>query len=174
MLSDTSVQKTVVSEGKVACPNCSRLHDARDEFCTHCGAIFFPMQTTKLDSTVMARYERTRRIGEATLTEQKSITLEIGTEKLVLPIADSLILGRATPLEGDQPDIDLEPYQAHIFGISRLHLKITRSHDLIYVTDLRSLNGTRLNGMRLMPYQERILRSGDELIIGRLKVCVSF
>jgi hypothetical protein len=182
MLTDTSAQKTLYSESallpatgeKVACPNCSRLHDAGDRICQYCGAAVFSLKTSKFDSTVLTRVERTKRIGSASLDLRKPITFDIGLERFVLPIADSLIIGRTTPLPEQQPDVDLEPYMAQRNGVSRLHLKITRSHDLIYVTDLRSMNGTRLNGYRLVPHQERILRSGDELIVGRLKVSVSF
>jgi len=182
MIKDIAAQDSVYSSKakprsnseKVACPNCSRLNNVNARVCQYCGARFFSAHTSKLDSTVLTRAERIRRIGSVAFDAQKPITFEIGLEQLLLPLADSLIVGRATPLEGDQPDVDLEPYLAHQHGISRLHLKITRSHDLIYVTDLQSLNGTRLNGYRLVPYQKRILRTGDELIIGRLRVSVNF
>src|SRR5258707_251595 len=182
MLKEPVAQQSVYNEDathhasreKEACPSCFRLHEPDAHVCEYCGAVFFSLHTTKLDSTVLARTERSRRVGTATLDVRKPITLEIGTEHVILPVSDSLILGRVTPLLEEQPDVDLEPYMAHKYGISRLHIKIIRSHDLIYVTDLRSLNGTRLNGFRLLPFQERILRSGDELIIERLKVYVTF
>jgi hypothetical protein len=179
MIKDISAQvteynKVIQRSDKVACPNCSRLNNANAKDCQYCGAPFFSAHTSKLDSTVLTRAERIRRVGSAASDERQPIIFEIGLEHFVLPIADSLTVGRATPLDGEQPDIDLEPYLAQQYGISRLHLKITRSHDLIYVTDLQSLNGTRLNGYRLVPYQKRILRSGDELVIGRLSVYVKF
>lgn len=164
----------IAAQDKIACPNCSRPHDVDDRMCQHCGALLISMHTMKFDSAVLSRAERSRRIGSASLTQKKTITFEMGVEQITLPVADCVVVGRATPLPEEQPDVDLEPYLARQFGISRLHLKITRCRDLIYVTDLQSLNGTRLNGLRLQPYQERVLRSGDELTIGRLKLIVNF
>jgi len=40
------------------------------------------------------------------------------------------------------------------------------------VVDLDSTNGTFLNGMRIMPHQPRILRDGDEIRLGLLKIIV--
>ncbi len=64
------------------------------------------------------------------------------------------------------------PEQTIITGVSRKHMKLTRKNLLVYVTDLGSTNGTLLNGRQIMPFTERILRSGDELQLGQLKLRV--
>ena len=51
---------------------------------------------------------------------------------------------------------------------------ITRDGDLVHVCDLGSTNGTFLNGRRLIDRQRRLLRNGDELMLGRLRVLVRF
>ena len=71
-------------------------------------------------------------------------------------------------------DFDLTPFKALEKGVSRVHARITRDNELTHVIDLSSTNGTYLNGFRLIANQARILRSGDELILGRLKVVVKF
>lgn len=82
------------------------------------------------------------------------------------------LLGRAA---GDtMPDIDLAPHDAVTMGVSRLHARLTRQSETIMVQDLGSVNGTFLNGARLLPHQPRVLRNEDELCLGRLMMRISF
>jgi hypothetical protein len=50
---------------------------------------------------------------------------------------------------------------------SRIHARITKDHDDLYLEDLNSTNGTFKNGLRLNPYEKRKLESGDEIKFGR-------
>lgn len=52
--------------------------------------------------------------------------------------------------------------------ISRLHARICKEGDLIYLEDLNSTNGTFKNGLRLQPYEKRRLEEGDEVRFGKL------
>ncbi len=56
--------------------------------------------------------------------------------------------------------------------VSSAHLKIRREHDGLYVQDMNSQNGTRINGERL--YDACPLRSGDALRIGRTTLKIYF
>ena len=47
---------------------------------------------------------------------------------------------------------------------------IRRGEDTLTLVDLGSVNGTHLNGQRLVPNQPRVLRDGDEIRLGRLVV----
>jgi len=115
-------------------------------------------------------------VGEASIEdERKQITLDICDRKLVLPVADTLVIGRRSAVPGETgPDIDLNPFSAHEMGVSRRHVRISRVNNWPYVTDLGSSNGTFLNGRALVPNAQRVLRNGDELQLGRLKVRVKF
>jgi pSer/pThr/pTyr-binding forkhead associated (FHA) protein len=42
------------------------------------------------------------------------------------------------------------------------------------VIDLRSANGTYLNGKRLPAYQKHVVAYGDHLVLGRLHLVISF
>jgi hypothetical protein len=72
------------------------------------------------------------------------------------------------------PVIDLHPFYAHMFGVSRRHAVLEKDGRRITVTDLHSTNGTRLNGTALYPMQRRIIRNGDELQVGNLRLRVQF
>ncbi len=52
--------------------------------------------------------------------------------------------------------------------ISRLHSRICKEEDIVYLEDLNSTNGTFKNGLRLQPYEKRRLEEGDEVRFGKL------
>ncbi len=54
-------------------------------------------------------------------------------------------------------------------SVSRLHLKIKVRAGVCYVVDMGSKNGTYLNGSRLTPNQESVIRNGDRLKISQLE-----
>lgn len=52
-------------------------------------------------------------------------------------------------------------------SISRMHARIIREKDGMYLEDLNSTNGTFKNGLRLQPYEKRKLEEGDEIRFGK-------
>ncbi len=58
--------------------------------------------------------------------------------------------------------------------MSRLHAAIQRVGDHVTVTDLRSSNGSWLNGKRLEPDVPMVLRSGDRLKLSLMRIDVYF
>ena len=53
-------------------------------------------------------------------------------------------------------------------SVSRMHARITRNKEGIYVEDLNSTNGTFKNGLRLQPYEKRRLDKEDEIKLGKI------
>ncbi len=54
------------------------------------------------------------------------------------------------------------------FSVSRIHARISRENNAIYLEDLNSTNGTYKNGLRLQPYEKKKLEEGDEIKIGKV------
>lgn len=54
--------------------------------------------------------------------------------------------------------------------ISRNHIRVSKIDNRYYVTDLNSTNGTYINGVRFMQNETKEIISGDELMIGRIKL----
>ncbi|WP_127584512.1 DUF6382 domain-containing protein [Paenibacillus koleovorans] len=52
-------------------------------------------------------------------------------------------------------------------GVSKHHMEMTREDDAFYAKDLGSTNGTRLNGERMSPYKEYLMKDGDRIDIVR-------
>ena len=56
------------------------------------------------------------------------------------------------------------------FGISRTHARITVDEDGIRITDLKSKNGTQVNGV---PVVEAPLKDGDRILLGKFQLAFS-
>lgn len=106
-----------------------------------------------------------------------SLTIVIGLEGAQSPsvrlvIAEEAILGRADDEDGFRPDLDLEPFGGRDAGVSRRHARISRRRGALFLADLGSVNGTRVNGHALEPDQAFRLRDGDCVELGHLTLCV--
>lgn len=53
-------------------------------------------------------------------------------------------------------------------SVSRLHARIFKKDNTIFIQDLNSTNGTSVNGVELNPGEEISVKRGDELLLGKL------
>ena len=82
---------------------------------------------------------------------------EEGNE-LIVPIrAEGIVLGRS-------PDCDVVIKD---FGVSRRHAEVVLNGGECRVVDLKSKNGTQVNGVRV---PEAALKDGDEILLGKFRV----
>ena len=108
------------------------------------------------------------------MQDGESFSLRFGDVSIRIPYDTMTIVGRFAPTESDQPDIDLGPFGAQVQGISRRHIYIRRVGEDFFVADLNSTNGTWLNGERLEPSAEYLLRDGDLLKLANLRTVIVF
>ncbi len=166
--------------GLVKCP-CDKGKDIEEhsKICNFCGRLLAAnwSQTRALDSVddedTMARF------GTSFFNARMLLNLRLrGADKtftMDVEIMTDIIMGRSDVAIGEKPTVDLTPYSADTMGVSRKHAKITRREDnALHLIDLKSANGTFLNGQKLIPEQPRILRNGDEVRLGRLVMTVEF
>lgn len=117
-------------------------------------------------------------MGESRLKRQQTIHCEIpsvGAEfTFEMSDMDCIRIGRNDTRISDEPEIDLGDHGVASRGISRRHAIICREQSVLTVRDLKSTNGTYLNGQKLVPLESRVLRNGDELLIGYLEMKVHF
>lgn len=120
--------------------------------------------------------DRTSRFGELFPFSDKPVRLLLWVrdQPVQVEFSDEIIIGWAHPASPHTPDVDLAPYEARQSGVSRCHIKITRSDELLRLEDLGSTNGTQLNGLALFPDQPVLLRDGDQLHLGQLAIRVAF
>lgn len=89
-----------------------------------------------------------------------------------IPEEDEVTLGRASAGQPIVPDIDLTPYQGLETGVSRLHASIRIKADDVYIMDLGSANGTRLNGEKITPSTLHKLENLSVITLGKLNLKV--
>ena len=93
---------------------------------------------------------------------------------LTLQIAERVLVGRSDEDSDSKPGLDLAPYGGENRGVSRNHAAFSYSGSRVYVEDLGSTNGTRINGLQLAPNQPYHLHDGDEIEFGSARVLVRF
>jgi serine/threonine-protein kinase len=144
---------------------------ARHGTCSRCGAVvnMLARYCTKCGATL--RLGPTPASAPAGQVVSKSggfrFALESGSE-IVFPPKTELIIGRADKINQEFPDIDLAPHEGMARGVSRLHARLHRRGNAWAVEDAGSSNGTFLNGRRISPGEELLLREGDRLRCGQL------
>lgn len=89
-------------------------------------------------------------------------------------IIPQLVIGRRTNSNYRQIDIDMQPFDDGVQGVSRIHAVIVAEKTGLVVKDMRSTNGTQLNNKPLQPAESYPLISGDRIKIGNLRIQVVF
>lgn len=107
------------------------------------------------------------------------LLLQIGSQNQTtvgVEVRDKIVLGRGDPVANFHPDLDLTPYGGQEGGVSRRHAAVVRDDDsqALYLEDLGSTNGTRINGFLLEPHRRYRLCDGDEIELGRVRVTLRF
>jgi len=153
------------------CPHCGTENLEGVIYCDKCGIALIPVPLA------------TRRLEEGeehrdtdTLGVDNVVILQIDNEDMPLHVQmrTEVIFGRVTEQSDQTTYINLTPYGAEEAGVSRRHARLLRDNKAIFLMDLNSTNGTRLNGESLAASVEKRLRDGDEITLGRLKVYVYF
>ena len=83
-------------------------------------------------------------------------------------------LGRSEPTRPHKPDVDLADWQGMELGVSRRHGKLHFETGRLYYTDLKSSNGSRVNGAGLYAEIPVALEDGDEVCLGKITFRVYF
>ncbi|MDQ7006268.1 MAG: cyclic nucleotide-binding domain-containing protein [Acidobacteriota bacterium] len=83
---------------------------------------------------------------------------------------EQVLVGRYDPVTEIQPEIDLTGVDTHR-SVSRRHSRLTRSSEgWMVAEEVGALNGTFVNGVRLAPGQQVLLRDGDVVSFGMVRV----
>lgn len=85
---------------------------------------------------------------------------------------EGYILGRSDTKSSYVVDIDLSELGALDRGVSRRHAALVYYEEKIHLVDLSSVNGSLVNGQRLMSETPYILNDGDQLTLGQLVMTV--
>jgi pSer/pThr/pTyr-binding forkhead associated (FHA) protein len=162
----------------VTCPYCQAKYPENTLFCDECGSSLQinNHKETALVSVGGATSEQTSEADKEKVTSPlalKLIMLDSGRH-VEVPLTTEVDIGRLDSASAWFPQVDLTRDGGLEQGVSRCHAKITRRGREVFIEDLGSINGTFLNRKKLSPYLSRVLKNGDELQLGTLKMQVSF
>jgi pSer/pThr/pTyr-binding forkhead associated (FHA) protein len=102
--------------------------------------------------------------------------------KLILPSGKvfqvsterEISIGRRSRPADPEVTVDLQEHGGVEGGVSRYHAMIVVVKGVLYLRDLNSVNGTFLNGHRLMPIASYPVKDGDILTLGELSMTVEY
>jgi ribosomal protein L37E len=158
----------------ISCSRCGQDMRKGELICPSCGfTVSESMETHRIEESEVRLPAGPQQTGGAIVESEKPISFEVNGEVLNFSIHETLIIGRRAGSDA-VPDVDLTPFGADKYGVSRRHAQLRRRGNLIYIVDLKSTNKTFLNGRCLIPEGERLLRDGDEIRFGQLKIRVRF
>ena len=163
----------------IECPSCGRKHRPGTLFCSECGVYLptgGPLRTEPLPEEELPISRANPWASEPVeeTVEAPPVPLHIKVlstgRQIQLPSTAEVHVGRLDAAHGIFPDLDLTPDGGLEGGVSRRHCKIHQRGSTYLVEDVGSANGTFLNGERLTPYLPHVLKDGDELQLGRIKL----
>jgi hypothetical protein len=166
------------------CPHCQKANRPGLLLCEYCGHQLitlsdlarFQTRHIKPDDTGKLETFNTQRLGTGYLHRSSFVTMDIVdyNRKVSLKTEGHIILGRSDKETQWQPTVDLTPYGAQERGVSRVHCDLFFESDQVFVLELGSSNGTRLNGIHIQTGLAQQIHNGDLLELGKLRLKVYF
>ena len=161
----------------IDCPHCHGENYVGTLFCGECGAQLFSADgiTQALNTAVTdipaPLIDQLQALAPVNSSQDTAVILNFVENGRSMPLSgsDSYILGRPNPGETLQPDINLNAFDAYKFGVSRIHAQLNINGSRISLSDLGSVNGTRINGQRIDAHSEHMISNGDLTQLGKLK-----
>ena len=151
----------------VFCPNCGRGNKPNAHFCAACGASLAPVAPPTPTLQHSAPAVQPRVVPPRQPDARLIVTTPRGTWEFPLATLPCRI-GRRDPSQSHYPELDLADYdRGHA---SRRHAVIERRGTQYVLTDVGSINGTLLNGVRVPSHRPQALRPGDNVRIGDVEM----
>jgi hypothetical protein len=94
-------------------------------------------------------------------------------EPIALELHGDVILGSDRRMDGsleDDMDVNLAAWGGYDYGVSRRHLMLRPSSSKLFLMDLRSTNGTHVNGLPLGIGWAYALKDADLVTLGQLHI----
>ena len=112
--------------------------------------------------------------GTSSLKAYNEVILLIADMTARLTIQENQVCYLGRFHENTDTELDLTPFGALKHGVSRTHARIIMDNNRLYIEDLGSANGTYVRRERLHPNEPAVLRTGDELLLGRMRMQILF
>jgi pSer/pThr/pTyr-binding forkhead associated (FHA) protein len=162
----------------INCPNCGNKELVGALYCKECGTQF----TTFREPTLVVPTSLGDQLRQAAVVdsdyvvpvspENPRLSLFLVETGSVIPLEGftEFTIGRSSEDQPILPDIDLAPYHAYEYGVSRLHASIELDGSTVVLVDFGSANGTLINGQKMAPNKPYPITHGDIFTLGKMKV----
>lgn len=167
----------------ILCPNCHHQEITGALFCSECGGHLVVAEVPNTNhiernQTGLLMFQSRPAsppvpvVGSG--TADAAVSLHLIESGMILHLAgqSEYTMGRTSDGQPIVPDVDLSPYEAYSQGVSRLHAALKLNNQRVFITDLGSSNGTRVNGQKIMPNADFPLNHGDVIALGKFKIQV--
>ncbi|MEO1441657.1 MAG: FHA domain-containing protein [Chloroflexota bacterium] len=162
------------------CPHCDHINEPQAYLCANCGRYIrtaedqgdkhdtrrvrpSPLQNTGRLTGTTASHDTDRLPGSIYLESiESNLSIRMDYEM------GQFSIGRHDPVSNLTPDLDLTMFNAQKHGISRLHATLRCTTEKVFLQDLNSVNGTRLDGKTLIPGTSRQLEERHIVQFGTL------
>lgn len=145
----------------LVCPACQMDNPATALYCGQCGNPLPEQDTTHvfLPRTPGGKYR---------------LALTISGAVLYVDFDEAIVLGRTRHDSPVLVQVDLTPFDGVRRGVSRRHATLRLQDGRLVIQDMRSTNGTYVNGRLLVPGMMHNLIDGDVLRLGNLEMRINF
>jgi hypothetical protein len=161
------------------CPTCRNTNELEAVVCMYCGTalgdpFLDPGARTKATElpTIASENISGWTVNEKAVPEGGiAVYVEGAFDPVYTNASEEFVIGRKV---GDTATglLDLAPLGGYHLGLSRRHASLRRTEDGYEICDLGSVNGTWLNGERLIPHKAYPLPSGSHLRLGSMRLYV--
>lgn len=153
------------------CPNCKNTYLLPNKTSNNIRETSF-IKNFEPESIVkgeIMKQEQNQSLEEINTKRVRLVVSKGGTENREFPLNKEVCyIGRWDPALNSYPDVDLSDEDIDA-KVSRVHAKIIKKPEGLYIEDMGSRNGTFLNReFRLVKGIEYALKPEDELIIGHI------
>jgi pSer/pThr/pTyr-binding forkhead associated (FHA) protein len=162
----------------IICPNCGNKELPGALFCKECGTQFTSLrEPTLVIPTNLGDQLRKNAVNDPNHAvpsnpenPRLSLYLVESGEVITLEGLTEFTIGRSSEDQPILPDVDLAPYNAYEYGVSRLHASIEICQSSIFLVDFGSANGSLLNDQKMAPNKPYPITHGDIFTLGKMKI----
>lgn len=110
------------------------------------------------------KYSPQSKILKTTVTHSSKNNLSYA--QLILPNNNNIVVDGTEKTVGREDFVGVISTDKLLF-IGKNHFKLYKEADGFYIQDLKTKNGTQLNGEELIGSEKKLLNSGDDILIGK-------
>jgi hypothetical protein len=158
-----SVATASAAGGQLRCANCGAMNEPSQFFCDNCGQPLGAARPIGLPGQGAAPVAPATAVsaGPKLVVAASGVAFDLAGKTKV-------VIGRADPVSGVNPDVDLTPYGGDEGGVSRRHAELSFNGQQWQIKDLNSTNGSAVNDQHLGPNVLQPLSNGEQIRLGKL------